>query len=282
MAVTLNLITRGRPHLIGETIERTLENIADPFTKYVISVDDDDPETIEVANKYQRHCIVLVAPREDTMGEKIDRALKVPGSVYLTQVDYAPILTKGFDIQLLDAEMRFPDGIGYIHSHLANLSFPSLIAITHKTVECTGNLGPAYFPYWFWDHWSTELAKRIGRIAYVEFEVDHYSRRTNTTMELRDLEFWATFYDAMAFEREREANALLGKMVDPDWHKDLLRNQWPLIHQWSCIINNMARRDAAEIEAARNPVPADDRYKRIKKNAENVLRARVAELKRAA
>ncbi len=282
MAVTLNLITRGRPHLIGETIERTLENITDPATKYVISVDDDDPETIQTASQYQSNCVVLIAPREDTLGEKIDRALRVPGSVYLTQVDYAPILTKGFDAQLLEAEARFPDGIGYIHSHLANLSFPSLIAITHKTVECTGNLGPPYFPYWFWDHWSTELAKRIGRIAYVEFEVDHYSRRTNTTIGLRDLEFWATFYDAMAFQREEQASAMLEKMADPDWHKALLRNQWPLIHQWSTIINNMARRDAAEIQSARNTEPPDERYRRIKKNAEDVLRARIAEIRAAA
>ncbi len=71
-------------------------------------------------------------------------------------------------------------------------------------------------------------------------------------------------------------------MDDPWWHKDLLHNHWPLIHQWSCIINNMVRNDAPRIEAGRNSKPPDERYMRIRKNAENVLRARIAQLKAAA
>ena len=104
-SLTLNLCTRQRPHLLGETIERTLANVTLPTTRFLINVDDDDPASYEAAMKFAPTVVVSSLPREDTLGEKFNRALKVaPADIYLTMVDYAPILTKGFDRRVMEAQ----------------------------------------------------------------------------------------------------------------------------------------------------------------------------------
>jgi hypothetical protein len=55
-------------------------------------------------------------------------------------VDYVAFVTPGFDERVLEAAEVFPDGIGVVYNHLANLSFPFMNAVTKGYVEKPGHL----------------------------------------------------------------------------------------------------------------------------------------------
>lgn len=277
MTLSIILAGRGRPALIERTIAKTLENIALPDTQFVIALDHDDPDTAEAARKFVPRVEVAVWPREDSLGGKFNRVLSIaPADVYLYMVDYAPIVTRGFDKVIIDAADKFKDGIGFVFTPLANLSFPYYQAVTDRTATIMGEFFPEHFPYWFIDHWSSDIARMIGRIAFADIKVD-VTRRPGT-QDKRDPAFWATLYDALRQERHAIANSLLECMDIREWHKEILRAQWPLIDQRSEMINDGVRTNAAYMAQ----VPSDDRYERIKARAVQKMRDLMAQHQQAA
>src|ERR1700752_2031883 len=119
MKLSIILATRKRPDLLPWTIDQTLRNIVLPDTKLVIAVDDDDTETAGFV-PHEPRVIWSVEPREDSLGTKYNRVLKVASAeVYLVMVDYAPHVTPGLDQKILRAAKLFPDGIGVVYNHWA-------------------------------------------------------------------------------------------------------------------------------------------------------------------
>lgn len=273
MKLTISLATRGRPELLRETVEATVANMIEPGTTLVVCVDHDDLETTKLKFDDPR-VIVSVEQREDSFGEKFNRALRVAeADVYMHMVDYAPYRTHGFDRKILDAASLFPDGIGVVYNHMANLSFPSLNAVTERWVELVGYFYPPFFPYWFVDHWLDDLARMTDRIACADVVCD-CSRRPGT-MERREPAFWATFFDAHIFERREIALRLINHLDEPPWRKDVLRSRLHLVEERSAMINRMVR-GITELDPT-----TDARYERIKAKAMAKL-AKVAPLFEAA
>lgn len=267
MSVSIVLASRGRPSLLKWTIEQTLEKISRPDTQFVVALDDDDKWTLE--SVLPEGPIYSILPREDSVGEKANRVLKIaPAEVYIYMVDYAPFATKGFDELVLAATQMFPDGIGVIYNHMVTTEFPGMNAVTHRLADLMGEIYPTWFPYWFTDHWLDDIARMIGyRIAVAPVKSD-YSRRPGTR-DYREPAFWATLYDALACERRKIAERIFdaSDFVCSDWQKRLLRNHWPLIEQRSEKINNNVRRSGNLMA-----VPSDERYQRIRARAVEKLR----------
>lgn len=282
--LSINICTRERPHLIGETIETTLRNIELPTTTLMVSVDEDDEPTREVAMRYLSHCAVSVLPREDSLGEKFNRVLKVaPADVYLSLVDYAPMTQKGFDKVITDAASVYPDGICAVNGPLANLSFPCWQAVTHKFAERMGGIHPPYFPYWFVDHWLDDLSRMIDRIVYVPVVNDFWSRRPERTLELRDVAFWATFYDKAYPLRRDIALSIINspEFDETPARKRALPMNFMGIKQRSDMINEICRQNHAGMEQGRGGTAPDERYLRIKAHAERVLEGLAGQQKAA-
>lgn len=272
MTLSIILAGRGRPEPLERTIAKTIENIALPSTQFIIALDHDDPKCAEVARRFEPRVEVAVWPREDSLGAKFNRVLSIaPADVYLDMVDYAPIVTPGFDRIVLDAAMVFPDEIGFVFSRLANISFPYSQAVTHRTAEIMGGFFPEWFPYWFIDHWVSDIAQMIGRCAFSDITCD-VSRRPGT-QDKRDPAFWATLYDALRYERHAIANRLLEAAIEPEWRKKILRSYWPIIDQRSEMINDGVRRTSPYVQQA----PSDERYERIKAAAVEKMRELMAQ-----
>lgn len=286
MKLTIVLPTRKRPHLLLQTIDKISQNMELPNTTLAVLVDEDDKQT-QLALKMARlsndeRIKISVKPREDTKGEKHDRVLTfAPADLYMCTADYAPITTNGFDKRMLDAYARFPDGIGYVYSNMANASFPIFQGIPQKMVDKLGYIYPGWFPFWFVDHWVDDVAQMIGRISYADIEADHQSMKPPHTTGLRDLHFWAAFFDAGVVERRREALKIINdpEFQEPQWRKDVLVANNPLIEHYSRWVNQIVRRDASQIEQTRNnESDADERYLRMKRAAETKLLEWYAEL----
>lgn len=277
MALSIILATRGRPQLLIPTIERTLASMALASTKLVIAVDHDDQATIDalsqqgvLAGHADPRLIASVMPREDTLGEKYNNRLPVaPADVYLVMVDYAPMVTPGFDQLILDAAASFPDKIGVVYGNrMANLSFPEINAVTHRLVELMGGIYPPYFPYWYVDHWLDDISRMIGRIAVAE--VWHDGSKRPGTQELREPAFWASLYDDLAPLRRQQAQAILDApdFADEPWRKAALKGGWVLVEKRAKIINDHVR---ATVRGA--DLPHDARYQRAKTRAAEMLRS---------
>lgn len=277
MKLTVNMMTRGRPAVIAETIARTLPNIRLKNTTLMVLIDIDDQPTIEALKQYvttEPQVMLSIALREDTRGEKYDRALReCPADVYLPTCDYAPIMTPGFDELILDAASKFPDGIGCVYTDMANMSFPSYQAVTAKLVDLMGYIYPPWFPFWFIDHWLDDISRMTGRFAHAKVQVDSATLFTGKTIGLRDLEFWTWLYDAGRNERRRQATKIITAMEAPDWHKALLVQNFPLHEHRSFCINQNVRNHAAQIEQDRGGVESapDARYLRIKAKADKLF-----------
>ncbi len=270
MKLVIALATRGRPKALLETLAITIPNIVRPDTVLMVCADDDDKDTIDaLANSPLIDRIKLsIAPREDSVGAKFNRALAEPADVYLAAVDHTAHVTKGFDHRILSAAGLFPDGIGVVYNSLSNVNFPWINAVTAKLAEKMGYIYPTHFPYWFIDHWLDDIARIIDRIAVVDVVTDSGNRHYST-QELRESYWWATWFDALYPERRRIAQSIIRSddFHEPAWRKQILLTHHPLIEFRSKCITGSLRKDAAKLDVVYNLSLRDTRYQRIKANA---------------
>ena len=270
LTLTINLCTRGRPDLLLRTVAETLPNMVLPTTIFMISVDHDDQQTIDALPQLprDRRLRPVVAQREDSLGGKYNRALQVPADVYLAMVDYGSHITPGFDAKILEAASLFPDNIGVVYNYLANASFPQINGITHGLAKKMGFIYPPYFPYWFIDHWLDDIGRLIDRISFADVRID--TARRPGTRELREITFWANFYDLGQLARRRCAHDIIRSpdFLDPPWRKEMLLRHHPLIEGRSLFVNGVLRADNyQQYEKERGAGAGDERYERLKTQA---------------
>lgn len=277
MKLAINLATRGRPDLLLATIMATRARIREPNTVFMISADADDEATISALMAVDEawNLKIFIEEREDTVAAKWNRVLRaVPDAdVYMPMCDDGPVMTPGFDTRVLDAANLFPDGIGVVFNHLENLSFTGIQAVTRRWAQLTGYIYPEHFPYWFVDHWLSDVAEMTDRIAFADVRLDCATNRP-PTMEMREPAFWATFYDALHLRRRKIACGILNHPLcrTPSWEKKIVVDRYPLIEGYSKIINDGVR--AMDVP----DLPADVRYARIRAKAISLLNEVLPEL----
>ena len=272
MKLVISLATRGRPKQLLETIKRDLACLSLPETRLMVQIDDDDEATVGVTETLLRlddRVHLCSKRREDTIAAKWNRALEVPADVYMVTGDDDPWMAPDSDRKILEAASLFPDGIGFVHGRMANASFSGIIGMTRKMADILGYLQPEHFPYWFCDHWTTDLGKMTARIVYADVWTDRSS--VGRTMEMREPGWWATWFDAAYLLRRREAERILGNLDwgrDPAYHRwqaQMLRTTWPAIEYYSRFVNDQVRQ-------MRVPgLPQETRYERQKQRAIEML-----------
>lgn len=278
MKLALSLATRGRPLQVCETITRSIANWRNQYAGTVLWVmaDADDQPTVtavgsSIGAKWDPDRIKMaIMPREDTIAQKWNRivALEPDADVYMPVADDDPYITPDYDQKILDAAAVFPDGIGMVYGHMANASFTGVHAFTRKLVQLTGNkMYPEYFPYWFIDHWTDDVARLIGRISFADVRTDQTN--VGKTQELREPAWWASFFDACYMMRREQAHSIINHpdFQSPPWVKDMMLRHHPLIEYRSRWINDNVRANARNLEQWSGLKLHDERYVRIKNSA---------------
>ena len=288
MNLTIAIATRGRPESLCRTMESMVANATRDDTTIMVCTDSDDLLTGEWSGCYPKDKRIkwVAQPREDSRGEKYDRALKyAPADVYLLAVDCVPFLSKGFDEEILRKAALFEDGIGCVYTPMANASFPGFQAPTAKLVEKIGYTYNHEYPFWFIDHELDDICRMIGRFVFADVKTEHQSMRPGTTWRLRDVAFWTAYYDCMELERRAIARKII---MSDDFkatpaQKQILCNSYQLVESRSRNINAGVRASAAQIEAQRGDKgPPDEGYLRAKARAEQKLSKFFEALKAAA
>lgn len=287
MKLAISLATRGRPQQVVDTIRRSVVNWVNPNTELWVMADEDDRPTIEAIQamlsrpppSFPIHIKLDVRPREDTIADKWNRITSLTtADLYLVAADDDPYTTAAYDAELLKAASRFPDGIGMVYGHNANASFSCLVAPTVKLVEKMGWLQPPLFPYWFVDHWTDDLARLIGRVSFADVRTDQ--SRAGKTQEMREPAWWATFFDACYLIRRKQAHTIIQApdFKEQNWRKEILLRHHPMIEFRSRWINDSVRAQARQLEQWAGLTVPDERYKRVRQRAVDMIPGLLAEM----
>ena len=275
MKLAISLATRNRPDRVVDTISRSYKNWRCADTRMYVQLDSDDPSLEETLSKLNNlPCVQdnLVIPnvqeREDTVAQKWNRVLDHEADVYLIAADDDPYVQENYDGLILDAADRFPDQIGIVYGHLANLSFTGAVAPTRRFVELMGGvIFPPLFPYWFVDHWTDDVAKIIGRISFANIRTDQ--SQPGITQEMREPGWWATFFDAAYLMRRKQAHDIIDNhdFICSEWQRQILKTHHPLVEVRSRMINQNVRSQSKQLSQWAGNLPFDERYNRVKQRA---------------
>lgn len=202
---------RGRPEMLERCIQSLLDTAGDDHRiEILVAIDDDDPAWIDREPIPMPRTRYFRWPRAITLGEKLNRlGQEAAGGIFWFIANDYIVETLGWPAKFREAVANLPNGIGVPFPrddlHPNHASFP---IITRRMQEAIGFLFPPCYPYWFidttWDQHGIMLGQR--------FEIDVTVRAPEgrgLSHGLYELQFWVSFWEAMAPVRLREAAQLI-------------------------------------------------------------------------
>lgn len=275
--VSLCIASRGRPGMLAQTAAASDAAATLDATRVVIGVDRDqvpDVITARLLLAAGPRFVASIADREDSLGAKYNRIQGAHAAdLYVCGCDDTIIPTPGWDAKLLRAAAGFKDGIGIVYFGHVPGAFQPGIAVTHKLATLMGGMFNPHFPFWWHDTWLDEIGRMIGRIAHADVDVIQHGP-IGETRGLRDVAFWAEFFDSTRTLRVRKALDIIGQLDETRAFKDQLVGRInPLCEAFRERNALLRDPDKARAFEASNSIdaPADARYERAKASAEQLL-----------
>lgn len=273
MKISLLIASRGRPvDLLATLIECDdhVHNHDDTSISVALDWDDDTnpvPPTIKSKLKWS------VSDREDSLGAKYNRcATNAPADVYVLGADDNVFITPGWDEKIREVMRLYPDNFGFCYFGRLDGTLPVSMAISHHLLEAQSFLFPPFWPVWFHDTWTDEIAHMCGRIIWADIEVKEIGGR-GKSRGVRDIAFWAGLFDALRPQRIMIADALSQKF-NPEWIKVQMAQRSNILNLFMQDRIARLRNPATANQFERRmsfDAPADERYMRIKSQAEALL-----------
>lgn len=278
MSINVCIASRGHPRQLRETLLQTLGNATLPTTRAVIALDDDDTTVANLKLAESERIIVSVAPREDSLGAKYNRCQRaLEADIYVMLTDDEAVSTPRWDERVEEAAKMFTDGLGvvYFGKPPVESPMPASFGVTHKFVQKMGFFMNPHHPFWWHDTTLDEISHFTGRIVHAEVQMT-YPYGYGRTRGLRDVSFWATFYDLMRPARWRIAEQIIDAPENSDqpWRKLQLKQNVTGLCQHFAARNSGLRDPLKAQEYERNQsydAPGDERYERIKAAAQQLL-----------
>jgi hypothetical protein len=281
--VAMVIATRGNSKTLLKTITENLRGAVLASTKVIVGMDDDDPgldEARSIVASFPDHLNVKAAigPRPGSIGGVYNRcAEQEPADIYIAGADDAIIRTPGWDERILKVTERMPGFIGVVGCGKMPVDsmLPATCAVTRPLIDRMGYFLQPYTPFWWMDTWLFEISVMIGRLFPLELDLD-FGDWTNTR-GMRDLTYWAQFFDDMRGQRRAIAETIINDSAftaDHEIRKELLDRMDMLCAKF--LHSNSALRDpeyAARImKKFAHDAPEDERYIRIKARSADLVR----------
>lgn len=274
MNITLCIASRGHPVDLIRVIEETDKRVSEPDNVTISVALDDDDDSLTAPPKTRCKLAWDIGPREDSLGEKYNRcARNAPADYYALGADDNIFKTDDWDGRIREAAGIMPQGFGFIYFGRLDGTLPTQMAIPHELILMQGFLFPPYFPFWFHDTWTDEIAHLTGRVLWADIEVKEIGGR-GKTRGLQEIPFWTSLFDAM-----RPYRIHIGEKLSEKFNERWLMMQ---LLQRQTILNvffqsrTMALRDPATAihfqERMSHDAKPDARYLRLKGQAEGILR----------
>lgn len=273
MHLTLCIASRGNPEQLSHVIREMDSRLKDPDQVTIsVALDSDDP-SLQQPPEIRAKLIWSVEPREDSLGAKYNRCQRnAPADGYLLGADDNLFSTANWDQIIRDSFALFPDKLGLVYFGRLDGALPTQMAIPHILVERQGFMFPEHFPVWFHDTWMDEIGHLCGRIIWCGIEVEEIGGR-GRTRGLRDVIFWATLFEALRPQRQAFGEALSREFNEP-WLQVQLQQRRQFLHGFFRTRTERLRNPATAVHFQQrysHDAPADERYRRIKAKAEQLL-----------
>ncbi len=182
-------------------------------------VDDDDIETLALVNSDWIHELKItlkhhVAPRPTTLTEGINNLWYQSSNagIYLVVTDDYEMLSDGWDEMLRDVYRTGPEARLMI-CKLRDATRPAedfvLWAASAEWVNAVGRFLPDYFPFWYADAWTEQVALLAGRMIDPGINLAPFDEMDIGTHGMWNLPFWHRYFDYFMCESIEEAKYLL-------------------------------------------------------------------------
>lgn len=281
MRINACIASRGRSDALCAAVIQALAVAELSDTRIVVALDEDDPCASVVAEGLQTwsdRAIVSIAPREDSLGAKYNRAAAAyDADLYVLLADDMQIITPGWDRKFAEASQQIPDGIFCIY--FGNTPWPSHMpaayAVSRKLVDMMGFFMCPHFPFWWHDTTLYEIVEFIGRSVYVDIQIS-YEHNKNKTRGMRDVNHWAALFAALRSERWRIAERIIdsSENLDSPLRKTELRYRayklYEQLHAFDASNRDRDRGNVLELVQGYD-APNDERYQRIYQASQKLM-----------
>jgi hypothetical protein len=232
--ICLIMATRGRPEMLAEVFASLKANTAQKKKVSLwIYVDEDDTVTRKAVDggalkdagiRIHWHFGPQTAGLCETQ-HALWQASGRTAEIYFITVDDARFATAGWDDVVRETSAGFSDGIFLACPHdPATTDTCTYPIFGWRWLETLQQIFPGHFPYWYddrWVHQIGDMAGRYARLPIVMFPI----RGKGRTRRMRDLPFWARFFQLTLDERKDSAKKLIDAMnLDPENKNAALKN----------------------------------------------------------
>jgi hypothetical protein len=222
--IAILIATRARPQYLAEVLQSLARHtLRKDKTALWIYVDDND-EVTQSACAEHKFCDPgfpvhwHVGPPPASLGETHEALWAASGrtaEIYMVSVDDARFDTPAWDDVIRRHFASYHDGVllAFPHDPMTH-DVGTYPIFGWRWLETMKQVFPGYFPYWFDDHWMSQIALLIGR--WFKLPILLYPiRGKGRTKRMRNLPFWTRFFQLMLVERRAAASRLLDA-IHPD------------------------------------------------------------------
>jgi hypothetical protein len=230
--ITIIMATRGRPDMLAQVFASLKASTAQKDKVSIwLYVDVDDAVTREAidAGKLSDAGIKInwhfggqtagLCETQHTLWKNSGRT----SEIYMITCDDACFSSPGWDNVLRTTSAKFPDGIFLASPHDPMTADTCTYPIFGwRWLETLQTIFPGHFPFWYDDRWVHQIGEMTGRFAWLPIVMEPI-RGKGKTRRMRDLPFWARFFQLALDERKDSAKKLINAMnLDPDSKKTAL------------------------------------------------------------
>lgn len=213
MKISILIPSRNRPRMLSASITALHEmKSGENEISYTIGWDKDDPETGKAISQFPNDMDVLGRNLPDdivTIGGIWNTLAKWndAADIYSCMIDDAFPITPHWDKVMVQMAKQYEAFSWYEVSAPNNVGYPTC---TKAWLDKVGCIVPEHFPYWFMDTWFAEMVWFItGNPVPVSTSLALFSKQ-EATQNLRDLQFWWSFFTATRPLRVLEAHKIAG------------------------------------------------------------------------
>jgi hypothetical protein len=232
--ICIIMATRGRPEMLAEVFASLKANTAQKDKVAIwlyVDVDDlvtraaiDAGKLSDAGVKINWHFGGQTAGLCETQHALWKNSGRT-AEIYFVSVDDARFDTPGWDDVIRDASKKFPGGIFLACPHdPATTDTCTYPIFGWRWLETLQWIFPGHFPYWYDDRWVHQIGEMAGcyvRLPIVMFPI----RGKGKTRRMRDLPFWARFFQLALDERKNSARQLIDAMnLTPEEKSAALKN----------------------------------------------------------
>ena len=220
--ICLLLATRGRPEMLAQVFSGiNAHTVQKEKVSLWLYVDEDDAITrAAIADGRLSGAGIQVhwhiGGQTSGLGEMLQHLWEVSGrtaEIFMGLADDVRFDTPGWDNILRDTAAKFPDGIFLASPHDPMTADTCTYPIFGwRWLDALQSLFCGHFPFWYDDRWVHQIGEMAGRYAWVPIVVLPIGGGKGKTRRMRDVPFWARFFQLTLDERKVSARKLIDAM----------------------------------------------------------------------